>query len=340
MDTQPLVSVKCMTYNQEAYIGQCLEGLVSQKCNFPFEILVHDDASTDRTAEIVREYAEKYPDLIRPIYESENQYSKNCRAHHKAVDPLIRGKYMAICEGDDYWTDPQKLQKEADFLESHPDFGLCYTYARSFEQKSGKFRPMRPVKKIPADECLFEYLMLGDIPIPTVTALFRTDLYRNYLADINPAAQNWSMGDYPIWLYICHDYKAHLIPEETAVYRILPQSCSHRTDPDKQFAVSQSSWRLRCFFSEKYNFPLPPRNTKSIYCQFQLYALLREYTPAFRDGYRKSYEDLPPQDRSRYRRLAYFFSNSKLLFTAFAWLSKCMDNYREYQRYKQSTKQK
>lgn len=124
---QPLmVTIRCIAYNQEKYIRDCLEGFVMQKTNFRFEAIVHDDASTDGTAAIIKEYAEKYPDIIKPILETENQYSKHDGSLQRIMDEACKGKYLAFCEGDDYWTDPLKLQKQVDFLESHPDCSLCF----------------------------------------------------------------------------------------------------------------------------------------------------------------------------------------------------------------------
>lgn len=97
-----------------------------QETDFPFEVIIHDDASTDKTADIIREYEAKYPDIIKPIYQVENQYSKPVNVSTKFVFPQIKGEYVAICEGDDYWTDKTKLQKQVDFLDAHPDFTVCF----------------------------------------------------------------------------------------------------------------------------------------------------------------------------------------------------------------------
>lgn len=120
-----LVSIRCCAYNHGQFIRQCLDGFVIQKTNFCFEAIVHDDASTDGTADIIREYAEQYPDIVKPIYEKENQYSKHDGSLRRIMDAHTHGKYIALCEGDDYWTDPYKLQKQVDFLESHPDYVMC-----------------------------------------------------------------------------------------------------------------------------------------------------------------------------------------------------------------------
>lgn len=121
----PLVSICCISYNHEKYISSAIEGFLLQKVNFPMEIIIHDDASTDRTAEIIKSYERKYPDLIKTIFQRENKYSKGINPYTAFVYPIAKGKYIALCEGDDYWTDPYKLQKQIDYLESHPDCTLC-----------------------------------------------------------------------------------------------------------------------------------------------------------------------------------------------------------------------
>lgn len=119
-----IVSVLTTAYNHKPFIAQTIESIVTQKTDFPFELIIHDDASTDGTADIIREYAEKYPDIIRPIYQTENQYSKGVDVY-SFMDPLIRGKYVAQCEGDDMWCDDRKLQMQVDFLENHAEYVAC-----------------------------------------------------------------------------------------------------------------------------------------------------------------------------------------------------------------------
>jgi glycosyltransferase involved in cell wall biosynthesis len=125
-DMNPLVSVCCVTYNHERFIRSALDGFLAQVTDFPVEVIVHDDASTDATPAIIREYAARHPEVIRPIYQEENQFSKRIKVGATYVWPRARGKYIALCDGDDYWTDPTKLQKQVDFLESHPDYVLCF----------------------------------------------------------------------------------------------------------------------------------------------------------------------------------------------------------------------
>ena len=135
--TKPLVTIRCITYNHEPYIRQCLDGFIMQKTNFRFEAIVHDDASTDGTADIIREYAEKYPEIIKPILQNENQYSKRDGSIRRILNENTHGKYVALCEGDDYWIDPLKLQKQVDFMEKHEDYSMCFHNAYEiFEHKN------------------------------------------------------------------------------------------------------------------------------------------------------------------------------------------------------------
>ena len=134
---KPLVVIHCITYNHEAFLKEALEGFLMQKTDFPFVAVVHDDASTDGTAAVLREYAERYPDIILPIFEEENQYSKHNQSIRRIMNSAkfaTGAKYVAMCEGDDYWTYEYKLQKQVDFLESHPDYSMCFHRAQIINQ--------------------------------------------------------------------------------------------------------------------------------------------------------------------------------------------------------------
>lgn len=120
----PVVSIICNTYNHEKYVADAIESFLIQKTDFPIEILIHDDASTDNTANIIKQYENKYPNIIKPVYQVENQYSKGDSIISKIQYNRILGKYTALCEGDDYWDDPFKLQKQFDILEKHPEINL------------------------------------------------------------------------------------------------------------------------------------------------------------------------------------------------------------------------
>ena len=247
MKEEILVTIKCAVYNHEQYLKQCLDGFVMQKTNFRFEVILHDDASSDSSAKIIREYTEKYPDLIIPICESENQYSKGgFELMAKIMDEHIRGKYIAICEGDDYWTDPYKLQKQVDYLESHPECGLVYTQINQFDQETQKLSLGW------ARQSDFDDAITRDNPIPTLTTFFRKSLYDSYLNEVKQNS-NWKVGDFPLWLYLAYNSKIKCLDDITGVYRILLHSASHSTDVKKIYLFSLSVYDVRKYFINKYH---------------------------------------------------------------------------------------
>jgi glycosyltransferase involved in cell wall biosynthesis len=119
----PLVSITCITYNHEKYIAQAIESFLMQRTNFPYEIIVGEDCSTDGTRQVVQDYCRRYPDIVKLVT---SECNVGARRNGIRIRNEARGKYIAICEGDDYWTDPLKLQKQVDFLEANPDYVLCY----------------------------------------------------------------------------------------------------------------------------------------------------------------------------------------------------------------------
>ena len=141
MPATPLVSICCLTYNHAPYIRDCLDSFLAQQTTFPIEILIHDDASTDGTDDIIRQYASRYPDIILPLYETQNQYTRGFAGKMDIVFNYsrARGRYIAYCEGDDYWTDPLKLQKQVDFMEGHPEYSICFHRCRLYNENTGKF---------------------------------------------------------------------------------------------------------------------------------------------------------------------------------------------------------
>jgi len=144
----PIISIICNTYNHSRFIRTALEGFLMQKCTYPIEVLIHDDASTDGTQDIIRNYEREYPTLILPIYQKENMYSKGIKPTQRFQRPRAKGKYLAICEGDDYWTDPLKLQKQVDFLEAHPEYVICYHNAIVVDENDVLISP----SKLPLNE--------------------------------------------------------------------------------------------------------------------------------------------------------------------------------------------
>lgn len=168
----PVVSVCVITYNHEPYLAQCLDSLVMQQAYFPFEVVVGEDCSSDRTRGILREYEQRYPQIIRPIYHEKNVgAARNLFAH---ALPGAKGKYIAICDGDDYWTDPLKLQKQVDFLEAHPDCVLSFHRVRQVDQLDQLIQQ----QEISADVKYYGWHDILHISIPTLSVVFRNCIDR------------------------------------------------------------------------------------------------------------------------------------------------------------------
>ncbi len=250
--TIPLVSISCITYNHENYIRNAIEGFLMQKTTFPVEILIHDDASTDKTAEIVREYEKKYPQLIKPIYQTENQYSKNNALIGRIQRERAVGKYYATCEGDDYWIDPLKLQKQVDFLEANPDYGLVHTSCQHTVKNKNKIN-QNP--EIVSSGFVFKNLLCHDFYISTLTVCARTKFILEWTKIIEKEmiSRDWKMGDYPLWLEGSLHTKFGFIPDITAHYRILDESITHSNDQQKKFEFFQSVFEIKKFFAEREN---------------------------------------------------------------------------------------
>ena len=216
-DTRPLmVTIRCTTYNHEPYIRQCLEGFVMQKTNFRFEAIVHDDASTDGTAAIVREFAEKYPDIIKPIFETENQYSKHDGSLRRIMDEHTHGKYVALCEGDDYWIDPLKLQKQVDFLEANPGYTMCFHNAiEHFENEEKKDCHFSDVK----NRDYHDVEIFRQWTIPTASVMFVRMIYTTALYEAYIDNKKIIFGDLPLFLTCCHYGKIRGNSDVMSVYR-------------------------------------------------------------------------------------------------------------------------
>ncbi len=245
----PLLSIWCTVYNHEPYLRQCLDGFVMQKTNFPFVAIVHEDASTDGSAAIIREYAEKYPDIIKPIYETENQYYKP-GAFRRILKAALHpdSKYVAICEGDDYWTDPNKLQMQVDALESDPEVGLVHSYASQYNQQSQRI----VLEQFGTAIDSYEAELLNNKCI-TLTCCMRKALlmsYHEYYESHRLWERGWKMGDYPLFLYLCYHSKPYFIPKVTGVYRVLENSASHSSDMQKMVNFEMSVLDVRAYFAQ------------------------------------------------------------------------------------------
>lgn len=209
--TPPLVSVCCITYNHELYICEAIDSFLMQETDFPFEILVHDDASTDGTTEIILNYAKRYPDIIKPIIQTENQYTKGGLIAPRFLFPKAKGKYIALCEGDDYWTDKCKLQKQVSFLDRNPEYVITYTDSQPFDESGeldidfgGSRRDLSP------DE------LIRCTPLYTLTTCFR-NVIKEIPHDLVPA----KYGDRVTWSLLgAYGRGKYLSDIQPSVYRV------------------------------------------------------------------------------------------------------------------------
>ncbi|GEM_PF-523777 len=213
-DITPLVSISCITYNHEKYIRKAIKGFLLQKTTFRVEILLHDDASTDATADIIREYESKYPDLVYPMYQTENQYRQGNKIGVNFQYPRVRGKYIAKCEGDDYWNDPFKLQKQIDFLENNPGYSACFTNAQLIDEMNGSKETC--ITKIPGGDVVTDDIIrTGGSIYPSAALVYRRDCINiNLLKNIPEIA-----GDTLLIINLALNGKIYFFDECSCVYR-------------------------------------------------------------------------------------------------------------------------
>ena len=225
-NTTPMVTIVCITYNHEKYIEQCLEGFLSQNCNFNFEVFIHDDASTDNTPIILEKYEKKYPDIIKVIYEDENQHSKGVKIIPDIMLPKINSKYIALCEGDDYWIDPNKLQMQYDILETHKDCNFCVHNVVKINEDGSLTGQYVVVDKVnegvifPRDLVRLTY----NYNFQTSSYFMRTARLKEFFKQ-NPMFKQVSIvGDVPILLYFASIGNSYYINRIMSAYRLYSMS--------------------------------------------------------------------------------------------------------------------
>lgn len=217
-NSETILSIRCTVYNHEPYLRQCLDGFIMQKTNFTFEAIVHDDCSTDKSIAIIKEYAEKYPHIIKPIYEKENQYSKHdgslTHIMNNAISPSA--KYIALCEGDDYWTDPYKLQKQVDFMEAHPEYSMCFHNAiEHYESTDINDKPFSLIK----DKDYTGKEIYSKWIIPTASVLLRKEIFFCPLYQYAKKNKHFIYGDIVLFLSCAHEGKIRGMSDCMSVYR-------------------------------------------------------------------------------------------------------------------------
>lgn len=220
MESKPCkVSVVCTAYQHEPYIRRTLEGFVSQETDFPFEVLVNDDASADGTADIIREYTEKYPHIIRPFLQEKNLYSQGINLYDAVLYPAARGEYIAACEGDDCWIDPHKLQRQVDFLDAHPDYSACVH--NTLGERIGSGETPAPLFPQTGDRDIpFEQVLQGmSRAFHTSSILARREFVVNP-PDFRNVAFTYGFTDYAVGLWLTMNGKVRFLDSCMSLYRM------------------------------------------------------------------------------------------------------------------------
>ncbi len=240
------LSVIMTTYNHERYIAEAIESVLRQQTSFGVEIVVGEDCSTDRTLAVVRDYERMYPDCIRVVTSSENV---GWRENYRRTIAAARGKYIALLDGDDYFTHRKKLQLQVDMLEQNPDVGMCYTRSERRDEAGG-------VTIYPeTEDCptTFE-AMLRRNPAENCTVVARRELVEEYYAEIRPDQHpEWLTDDLPMWLWFAARSKYMAIDCPMAVHRVLKRSVSHDEDYRRRIAFVDSLADISLWYDERYN---------------------------------------------------------------------------------------
>lgn len=256
MDCLPLVSVIIITYNQEDYIARTIDSILMQETSFPIEIIIGEDCSSDKTADIVRQYEKKYP-FIKALC---NLPNKGLIKNYFDTVFQSQGKYIAQCAGDDYWTDPLKLQKQVDFLEANPDYGMVHTRCNRFIQETQK----EECWDYANDKNTFKEL-INKNSIAALTVCYRKDLFNRYINEVNPLERKWLMEDYPMWIWFSLNSKIKFLKDNTATYRIFDESISHSKNTTKAYKFLLCEWEVRLFFGKDN---LTPQEYDDMYLQY------------------------------------------------------------------------
>lgn len=240
----PLVSVLMTTYNHERYLARAVESVLAQQTSFAVELVLGEDCSTDGTRALCEAYASEYPGRVRLVTGPANI---GWRANYLRTFEACRGKYVAYCDGDDWWSDPHKLQMQVDLMESDPSCGMCYTRADNYYEADGRTTPDQEIHFTDFDRLLLS------LTIANCATLARRDLIARYYAEVRPAEHpDWKTDDAPMWLWFSVCSRVRYIPAVTAVHRRLPDSVSHSTAYRRRIEFCDSLMDISLWFDARY----------------------------------------------------------------------------------------
>lgn len=239
--TSPKVSFVCTTFNHEEFIGDTIRGFLLQETAFPIEILIHDDASTDNTASIIQYFKQLYPNIIRSTFQTENQYSRDRHFPLHYLFKKAKGKYIAICEGDDFWVCRSKISQQVTIFEQNSKISLVY--GKAYIYLVGKDNVSNGlVGNAMARNSI--YIQNG---IPTLTVMFKKDLLKGFIEYVGESQKDWLQSDYQLWMWFNMQGDIYFQNKVTSVYRVLGASASR---PAK--VLAQYKYRLSVLFTSLY----------------------------------------------------------------------------------------
>lgn len=247
--SSPVVSICCITFNHEAYIKDTLNGFLIQETDFPFEILIHDDASIDGTANIIREYVKEYPSLIKPIYQSENQYSRSKKINPEFNFSRAMGNYIALCEGDDYWVDSNKLRIQKQFLDQNPGYVICYTDAMAITEDGTDISEQYPAVR---DDLAADELQ----KCPSIYTL--TTMFRNLIPTNPPELGIAKYGDLTMWSRLGEFGKGKFLDQiKPSIYRVHQAGLHSMQSRYRQLNMRlDTMMALHVYWKSRENIPL------------------------------------------------------------------------------------
>ena len=240
-----MLSVVMTTYNHERYIATAIESVLRQQTDFPVEIVVGEDCSTDRTLNILLDYQSQYPEAIRIVRSERNV---GVRENYRRTIAAAHGRYIALLDGDDYSTHRKKLQMQVDLLEANPDVGMCYGRSERVDESG-------VTTLYPEGECATTFeAMLRRNPAENCTVVARKALVERYYAEVRPEEHpEWLTDDLPMWLWFAANSRYMAIDCPMSVHRVLAQSVSHSPDYKRRIAFVDSLYDISLWYDERYN---------------------------------------------------------------------------------------
>lgn len=249
MSESIFLSITVETYNQKNFITKTLDSILQQKYDFPYEIIVGDDCSSDGTSQILDEFASNYPQ-IKIIH---NEHNLGVLGNFYNLLKFCNGKYLMDCAGDDYWL-PNKVETQIVFMENNSDVGLCYGKAICCNNQGKKLG--RVIGEM--TETFEQLLDHNGVPILTICGRF--EVIKKYISEIRPQEKNWKMEDYPLLLWLSKESRITFLDEFFGVYRVLDESASHSLDIEKLFSFEKNVYEIKEYFAQRYNKSLKPFN--------------------------------------------------------------------------------